>query len=90
MNKSALPHAQDCWVSPLAANAGGKTDTKKLSAKIPCNSLISLDSDERIQGNPRKSNPLKRGFSQRNGPDPRKPMYGCPRSRKVFLIGLVT
>ena len=30
--------------------------------KIPRNPLIRLDSDERIQGNPRKSNPLFGGF----------------------------
>jgi hypothetical protein len=35
--------------------------------------LKSLDSNERIQGNPRKSNPHDRGFSQRNGQGPRKP-----------------
>jgi hypothetical protein len=29
--------------------------------------LISIDSDERIQGNPRKSNPQNLGFLQRNG-----------------------
>jgi hypothetical protein len=29
--------------------------------------LKSLDSDERIQGNPSFSNPRKRGFSQPNG-----------------------
>jgi hypothetical protein len=34
--------------------------------------LISLDSDERIQGNPRKSNPHKQVFSQPNGEVPRK------------------
>jgi hypothetical protein len=38
--------------------------------------LISLDSDERIQGNPRKSNLSNRGFSQRNGDEPRKPKPG--------------
>jgi hypothetical protein len=31
-------------------------------AKNPRNPLISLDSDERIQGNPRKSNPQNRGL----------------------------
>jgi len=40
---------------------------------MPGNPLISLDSDERIQGNPRKSNPHDRRFSQRNGREPRKP-----------------
>jgi hypothetical protein len=35
---------------------------KNVSAKIPYNPLKRLDSDERIQGNPRKSNTHKRGF----------------------------
>jgi hypothetical protein len=33
-------------------------------AKIPCNPLKRLDSDERIQGNPSFSNPKKRRFSR--------------------------
>jgi hypothetical protein len=40
--------------------------------------LISLDSDERIQGNPRKSNTQNMGFSQQNGEAPRKPKSGRP------------
>jgi hypothetical protein len=32
---------------------------------VPRNPLKSLDSDERIQGNPRKSNPHNRGFSDK-------------------------
>ena len=34
-----------------------RTTTKIVSQKFPCNPLISLDSDERIQGNPSFSNP---------------------------------
>src|ERR1700722_19021303 len=45
---------------------------KILLLKISCNPLISLDLNERIQGNPRKSKPHIRGFSQRNGDQPRK------------------
>ncbi len=38
---------------------------KNLSSVMRHNPLISLDSDERIQGNPRQSNAYKRGlFSQ--------------------------
>jgi hypothetical protein len=37
------------------ANGGGESAKKKLATKIPCNPLIRLVSDERIQGNPRKS-----------------------------------
>jgi hypothetical protein len=35
--------------------------------------LISLDSDERIQGHPRESNSLRWGLWERNGHAPRKP-----------------
>jgi hypothetical protein len=45
---------------------------KFLSAKILRNPLISLDSDDRIQGNPRKSNTPWRAFSQQKGHAPRK------------------
>ncbi len=63
--------------SALASTTGDRCDSdgshaKNFSTKIPRNPLISLDSDERIQGNPRKSNPQKQGFSQRNGDSPRK------------------
>src|ERR1700722_7848143 len=39
---------------------------------MPCNPLISLDSDERIQGNPRKSNSHFMLVSERNSHAPRK------------------
>ena len=39
---------------------------------MPFNPLKSLDSNERIQGNPRKSNASESGFSQRKGDRPRK------------------
>jgi hypothetical protein len=42
----------------------GKTAQKNLLAKIHRNPLKSLDSDERIQGNPRKSNSRESGFSR--------------------------
>src|ERR1700733_13481783 len=44
-----------------ASNVGGKALRKNLSRFMPCNPLISLDSDERIQGNPRESNTSERG-----------------------------
>ena len=44
----------------------GKTAREKISPVFPRNPLISLISNERIQGNPRKSNTLKRGFLNRN------------------------
>jgi hypothetical protein len=40
---------------------------------MPRNPLKSLDSNERIQGNPRKSNSHNRGVSLRNDYAPRKP-----------------
>jgi hypothetical protein len=46
---------------------------KKRSRFFPHNPLKTFDSDERIQGNPRKSNPDNQGFSQQKGPAPRKP-----------------
>src|ERR1700735_912291 len=50
-----------------------KSARKNFLLKISCNPLISIDSDERIKGNPRKPTPQNRGFSQRNGDEPRKP-----------------
>ena len=41
---------------------------KKLTRFIPHNLLISMDSDERIQGNPRKSKSEKSGFWPLTGP----------------------
>jgi hypothetical protein len=55
-----------------AASRPGE-DRNKRSAFFVYNPLKRLDSDERIQGNPRESNPHNRGLSPRNGPLPRKP-----------------
>jgi hypothetical protein len=44
-----------------------KSARKNLLLKNSCNPLISLDPDERIQGNPSFYNPQNLGFSQRNG-----------------------
>jgi hypothetical protein len=72
--KLSLPHEQSI---PFACRIVGppsrrlfrddKSARKKTSLKILCNPLISLDSVERIQGNPSFSNPQNLGFSQRNG-----------------------
>jgi len=61
-----------------------KGRAKFFSAKILRNPLKSLNSDERIQGNPSFSNPQKQGFSRSKGHDPRKPKridrtHGCGR-----------
>jgi hypothetical protein len=54
---------------PPAAVAGPESDEKKSSSEISRNSLKNIDSDERIQGNPRKSNPLIEGLSGHIGAD---------------------
>jgi hypothetical protein len=48
--------------------------------------LISLVSDEIIQGNPNKSNPHNLGFLRRNGPRPRKSKWTAGRSRRGPLL----
>jgi hypothetical protein len=50
----------------------GERRAKNVSPFMPRNPLISLVSHERIQGNPRKSNPHNQGFSERKGHEPRK------------------
>jgi hypothetical protein len=55
------------------ATSGQSARAIFFSPKIPRNLLKSLISDEGIQGNPSFSNPQKRGFSQRNAEQPRKP-----------------
>src|SRR5271169_3860972 len=47
--------------------------SKIFPASSPRNPLKSRDSDERIQGNPRQSNPHERGSSPPHGHEPRKP-----------------
>jgi hypothetical protein len=51
-----------CENHGLLAFQGAAALEKILLQFIPNNPLISLDSDERIQGNPRKSNAKKFGF----------------------------
>jgi hypothetical protein len=55
MNDPALSHSKIARSRRRAAKVGGQTALKNLLTKIARNPLISLDSDERIQGNPRKS-----------------------------------
>jgi hypothetical protein len=55
------------------AFATTKAPWKNFSLKIWCNPLISLDSNERIQGNPSFYNPQNLGFSQAKRDVPRKP-----------------
>jgi hypothetical protein len=66
MSDPDLPHGLDPQESPiLASHARGLM--KNFPPKIPRNPLISLDSDERIQGNLGKSNPHKKGFHSEMG-----------------------
>jgi hypothetical protein len=61
-------------VSLLPAPLGTEEAARKILARfIPHNPLISLDSDERIQGNPSEPNSHKLGFWRQNGHGPRKP-----------------
>jgi hypothetical protein len=62
MDNSALTHGLDRVLRSGGADAMDKRLTKNLWSVYATNPLISLDSDERIQGNPRKSNPLNLGF----------------------------
>jgi hypothetical protein len=72
MNDPALPHGLGRWLRYCTSQRRERA-AEILVAKIPRNPLKSLDSDERIQGNPRKSNSGKWVFSQRKGDKPRKP-----------------
>jgi hypothetical protein len=69
-SKVSFAHEQSCASGrpstgapiPAPHNTTPKTARKKLWRFMPRNPLKSLDSRERIQGNPRKSNPHNRGF----------------------------
>jgi hypothetical protein len=56
-----------------ASQRQGEGARKNFPRVKPRNPLKSLDSDERIQGNPRQSKAHERRPSQRNGQEPRKP-----------------
>jgi hypothetical protein len=63
MKNPALPHGPRLQAPvPAPLNATEKAAKKRFRLKLH-NSLKSLDSDERIQGNPRESNTQKRGIS---------------------------
>jgi hypothetical protein len=73
MNKLALPHSLDHMHPYRPLRTPGKGLRKKFPRFKPRNPLKSIDSNERIQGNPRKSNLRDQGSSNRNGQGPRKP-----------------
>jgi hypothetical protein len=62
MDNPALPLSLDRVLPFRRLEPHGKSAEKNFCSLCPRNPLISLDSDERIQGNPRKSNPHYRGF----------------------------
>ena len=94
------PHEQfraSVWPRPPLPSrrhgvAMGKGGRKIFPAKTTRNPLISLDSDERIQGNPSFSNPQKRGFptpkwrgakkTQTPPPEQPRPPASRPPARK--------
>src|ERR1700722_9718227 len=69
-----------------ATSVGGEIALKNPWTKIARNPLISLVSDERIQGNPRKSNTLNKGNSLRNGQGQENPHL--PRLFPAALVAL--
>ena len=74
---------------PLRERFGRRGPLRNFPLKIARNPLISLDSDERIQGNPRKSNPHNRRFSAPKQPRPRqsklayRPAYRGPIPARI-------
>jgi hypothetical protein len=64
------PAVSFCRAAPLSR---GKTREIFSCRGIPRNPLISLDSDERIQGNPRESNPQIRALCNETATNPENP-----------------
>jgi hypothetical protein len=79
---SAIPHGLTARSVPAALHARGKSTRKNLPSFFPRNPLISLDSDERIQGNPRKSNPHNRGVFGAKQPGAKKIQTGSSQPRR--------
>src|ERR1700749_1925325 len=76
MNNPPFAHGLDHRRPSPAGLTRRRGGREKFSPQKPRNPLKSLDSDERIQGNPRESKAHKRGSSRRNGQVPRKPKRG--------------
>ena len=66
MNNPALPQAKTAG-SRSGVSAPTDKEREKFFPPKARKPLKSLDSDERIQGNPRQSNTYQQGSSQRNG-----------------------
>jgi hypothetical protein len=72
MSYPLVPHAKTAG-PPAPALLDRREGAGKIALRLkPRNPLKSLDSDERIQENPRQSNPWAGGPSQRNGHEPRE------------------
>ena len=57
MDNSALSHGPERVLPFWRRRRQGQEAKKTFWSLVPRNPLISLDSDERIEGNPRKYNP---------------------------------
>jgi hypothetical protein len=85
MADPALPNGFDRISRSGVDTSKGKGAKNNLPWSMPRNPLISLVSDERIQGNPRESNPHLRGSSLANGEGPRKPKRNPLRITRITV-----
>jgi hypothetical protein len=76
------------FLRPYASVARGEGESldKFFLPFFPHNPLKRLDSDERIQGNPRDSNTLEVRFSRRKSDKPRQ----SKRDRMLLLLQLIS
>jgi hypothetical protein len=90
MSNSALTHGFACGL-PFRRVSTRKSATKNFRRVLPRNPLKNLNSRERIQGNPRKSNPHNRGFrsetvrGQENPNEPTGLTLRSPLPRGEFM-----
>jgi hypothetical protein len=89
--KSASSAGQTLGRGPDWRFRAEKSERKKDFRKTPHKPLISLDSHERIQGNPSFSNLLKLGISRQKGPKQENPNWeterrGRPTTRIFTLL----
>ena len=66
----------------------GKSARKIYSRFMPCNPLISHDSDEGIQGNPRESNAPNRGFQSETAKGQENPNGSIPSTARPYVHAL--
>src|SRR5579863_7092854 len=88
MCNPALPRNAGDLALPLGFRSAPPESARKISSrKNPHNPLKSLDSDERIQRNPRQSKAHQRGSSRQNGEVPRKPKKQIDRTHEATSRG---